>query len=463
MLRLQRPALLVGSVAILGAAALASANILGRAQDAAEAEALRLAAHAATLGQLELEARTREVEARAAAAASLNAVRALAAHRVDSRTLRDGFETEDWWRGFRAEFPVQLLLLGPERYEFGRKELGRALKTDSLVAEAIKHSPASAALRIEDTVLLAGAALVDVPLDPSRRPAVVVLAQPLSSEDLARVAARTRGAVAITGADHRVLGMSGPADEEHHLRELLVRDRPVLERATGAASSVSLGEGLGLWAYADARLASEAARRPAQTVVVVLWVLGLAACAGLIVASFRRREPPVAQEDVQHASEHPREEHTPVGATQDELRRAREEHALLEATQDELRGRAPSWTGSGPPCRLRRSSPFPPRRPVSPLRRRSSSAATSFSRSSVREGWPPSIWRSRTAPKASGASSWSSVSARTSPRCPRSCTSSSTRRASARAWCTRRSSPSLISAGSGTSTSWRRSTSWDGT
>jgi len=352
MLRPQRPTLLLVPLAILGAAALASSNIMGRAQDAAEAEAIRLAAHAASLGQLELEARTRELEARAAAAGSLNAVRALAAQRVDVRTLRDGFETEEWWRGFRAEFPVQLFLLGPERYEFGKKELGRALKTDALVAEATKHSPASAVARAEDTVLLAGAALVDVPLDPSRRPALVVLAQPLTSEDLARVATRARGAVAITGVDHRVLGLSGPPDEAPILRELLARPRPILDGARGAAGSVPLGEGLSLWAYADARLASEAARRPAQTVVAVLWLLGLAACAALIVASFRRREPNGSREDVEHAIEHrreepaadgagqlrrAREEHALLEATQDELRRAREEHALLEATQDELR------------------------------------------------------------------------------------------------------------------------------
>ena len=337
MPRPTRPALLLAPIAVLGAVALAGSSITGRAHDAAEAEALRLAAHAATLGQLELETRTRELEARAAAAASLNAVRALAAHRVDDRTLRDAFETEDWWRGFRDEFPVQLLLLGAERHEFGKKELGRALKAESLVAEAIKHSPASAVLRFEDTVLLAGAALVDVPLDPSRRPAVVVLAQPLSGEDLARVARRTRGAVAITGADHRLLGMGGPEEEEQRLRELIPRQLPVTAGATAAAGSVPLGDGLSLWAYADARLASEAARRPAQTVVAVLWLLGVAACAWLVVASFRRREPRAPPEETQHALERPRDERAPLDATQDELRRSREERALLEATQDELR------------------------------------------------------------------------------------------------------------------------------
>ena len=69
MPRPTRPALLLVPVAVLGAVALAGSSITGRAHEAAEAEALRLAAHAATLGQLELETRTRELEARAAAAA----------------------------------------------------------------------------------------------------------------------------------------------------------------------------------------------------------------------------------------------------------------------------------------------------------------------------------------------------------------------------------------------------------
>ena len=304
MPRPTRMALLLGSAAVLGAIALASASILGRAREAAQAEALRLAAHGAALGQLELQARIHQLEGRATAAASLNAVRALVAQRVDERTLRDGFETEDWWRSFREEFPVQQLILGTERHGFGRKELGGSLKTDPVVREAAKRSPASALTRVDDTVLLTGAALVDVPVDSSRRPAVIVLAQPLSSQDLARIAGRTGGAVAVADAERRVLSASGSPDEERRLRELLGRPVPVLDRADAAAGSVPIGEGLSLWAYADTHLASEAARRPAQTVVVVLWVIGLGVSAALVAASFRRR---------------------------------RGDRALLEATRDELR------------------------------------------------------------------------------------------------------------------------------
>jgi|SoiMethySBSTD1v2_1073268.scaffolds.fasta_scaffold47239_6 hypothetical protein len=309
MIRPARMALLLGSAAVLGAVALVSAGIVGRARDAAQAEAFRLAAHAAALGQLELQTRLRQLEARATAAASLNAVRALVAQRVDERTLRDGFETEDWWRSFRDEFPAQLLVMGPERYEFGKKELAGSLKVDPVVREVVNHSPASAVLRVEDLVLLTSAALVDVPVNPARRPAVIVLAQPLSNQDLARIAGRTGGAVAVAATDRHVLAESGPAEEGQRLRELLGRPRAVLDGATAAASSVPIGDGLSLWAYADTRLASEAARRPAQTVVVVLWVLGLGASAALLVASFRR----------------PREDRALLEATRDELRRTRAE------------------------------------------------------------------------------------------------------------------------------------------
>src|SRR5689334_8558818 len=140
MVRPTRMALLLGSVGVLGAVALTGSSILARARESAQVEALRLGAHAAALGQLEMQTRMRELEARAAAAASLNPVRALVSQRVDERTLRDGFETEDWWRSIRDEFPVQLLLLGPERHSFGRKDLGSALKTDALVRDATKRS-----------------------------------------------------------------------------------------------------------------------------------------------------------------------------------------------------------------------------------------------------------------------------------------------------------------------------------
>jgi Protein kinase domain len=309
MIRPARMALLLGSAAVLGGVALVNAGIVGRTRDAAQAEALRLAAHAAALGQLELQTRIRQLEARATAAASLNAVRALVAQRVDERTLRDGFETEEWWRSFRDEFPAQLLILGPERYEFGKKELAGALKVDPLVREVVKHSPASALLRVDDLALSTSAALVDVPVDPARRPAAIVLAQPLSTQDLARIAGRTGGAVAVAAADRRVLAESGPPEEQQRLRELLGRPRAVLDGATAAAGSVPIGDGLSLWTYADTRLASEAARRPAQTVVAVLWVLGLAASAALLVASFRR----------------PREDRALLEATRDELRRTRAE------------------------------------------------------------------------------------------------------------------------------------------
>src|SRR4029453_13557549 len=107
MIRPARMALLLGSAAVLGGVALVNAGIVGRARGAAQAGALRLAAHAAALGQLELQTRIRQLEARATAAASLNAVRALVAQPVDERTLRDGFETEEWWRSFRDEFTAQ--------------------------------------------------------------------------------------------------------------------------------------------------------------------------------------------------------------------------------------------------------------------------------------------------------------------------------------------------------------------
>ena len=59
-----------------------------------------------------LASRLRAVEARAAAGASLNPVRALVAEHVDTATLQDAFGTESWWKAFRDEFTVHALIEG---------------------------------------------------------------------------------------------------------------------------------------------------------------------------------------------------------------------------------------------------------------------------------------------------------------------------------------------------------------
>ena len=288
MLRPSRLAALIAVVVLVGVLLVASSSISGRARRDAQAEALRVAAQSASLAQLELQARRHDLEARTTAGASLNPVRALVANRVDDHTVRDSFETEEWWRSVREDFPVQLFVLGSERYDFGHREQARALRPESIVREAVKHSSASGVLAAGDTAWLAAAAIVDVPSDPSRHPAVVVLAQPLGAADLVRLAFRAGGAVALTGADRRVLVAGGAADQLQRLRELLARPQPVSEDGTAAAGQVPVEEGLLLWAYADTRGVGEAARRWAEGVTAVLWILGMLAGAGLLWGALGR-------------------------------------------------------------------------------------------------------------------------------------------------------------------------------
>jgi len=328
MPRSARTALLLAAALVLGAVGITASRLIARARATAQANALQLGTDAAGRAHLELQTRTRELEARVAAAAALGPVRALVAHLVDERTLRDAFETEDWWRSFRDDFPVQVLLLGAERYDFGLLERARALQPGRIVGEALKHSPASGVLPVEGAAWLTTAAIVDLPIDPRRRPAAVVLAQPLSAEDLGRLAARAGGAVAVTAADRRVLAAGGPADQERRLRELLTRPVPVLEDASCAAGQRSLDSGLTLWSFADTHLAAEAAHRPAQTLALLLCIGGVLAAGGLVAASFRGARP--------------REEQGLLEATRAELQRTR-------AELDRLRTPRPTTTGEQVP------------------------------------------------------------------------------------------------------------------
>jgi serine/threonine protein kinase len=308
----RKAALLLAGVPLL-AVAVGSRTVSARAERAARTEALRVAGQAARLAQLELEAHERELQARAAAAASLNPVRALAAQGVDERTLRDSFETEEWWSTFRDEFPVQMLLLGGERHDFGRVHLARAVRPEGLVREALKRSPASEIFQVGNAGWFGTAGIVDVPVHQSKRPVAVVLARPLENEDLVGAASRAGGAVALTGGDRRVLATAGPSEQLEALRALLVRPEAVTEDASRAAGQAAVGEGLQLWAYADTRGAAEAAHGPAQVLVAVLWIGGVLAAGALVWIGLSR----------------PKDDRALLEVTRDELRKTRAELARL--------------------------------------------------------------------------------------------------------------------------------------
>src|SRR5689334_12093335 len=106
-------AVFVTACTLVGAG-LATLKLEERGQRMARTRAAQLASAALTGAQESIISRLRGVEARAAAGASLNPVRALAAEHVDTATLQDAFGTESWWKDFRNEFSLHVLLEGRE-------------------------------------------------------------------------------------------------------------------------------------------------------------------------------------------------------------------------------------------------------------------------------------------------------------------------------------------------------------
>jgi serine/threonine protein kinase len=323
MMRPARLGALLAAAVVVGTAVFVSSGVLARARREAQAEALRQAAQSARLGQVELEGRLRELEARATAAASLNPVRAVVSHRLDERTLRDLFETEEWWRSFREEFSIQSIVLGQERYDFGNVALGKALKLEPLVAEASRRSPTSSLLLAGTAGYLCTAGIVDVPAPPSHKPAAVILATPFGPTDASRLAHRVGGAVLMTSDDQQLVASGGPAEQQRRLRELVAQPRPVLDDATAAASAVSLGNGFKLWVYAETGTIAEAAHRSVLASLTTVWIIAALLGTLAVVAAIRR----------------PKADRATLEATREELQRT-------QAELDRLRTPLPSRVGA---------------------------------------------------------------------------------------------------------------------
>src|SRR5262249_12068979 len=113
------------AMVVLAGAALLSTSISTRLRESARAEALWQGRRLLESARDDFSLKLREVESRASAAASLNPIRALVAQRVDRATFADAFQSEEWWRPFRDEFPVTILVLGEKRFDFGTDAAGQ--------------------------------------------------------------------------------------------------------------------------------------------------------------------------------------------------------------------------------------------------------------------------------------------------------------------------------------------------
>jgi protein kinase-like protein len=139
----------------------------------------RTRAEAALAATIEREAGERtaheraSAEAAAAAAASIEPLNAALRAHVDRHTLEDLFENEDWWKGFRADFPVVEVTQGEHTLASRGPDVGHT--ADDLASTARRQPTASKLARLPDGTeyVLAVARL----RQPADAPATLLLAR----------------------------------------------------------------------------------------------------------------------------------------------------------------------------------------------------------------------------------------------------------------------------------------------
>ena len=144
---------------------------------AAERAAANSAA-ASAQARARLEAERHRLETRVLAAAQVKPLLAALGNKVDGTTLVDLFQSEDWWRDFRAEFPIARVVVGAEVLAtWGSPDPG-AIDRD-VVKEARKSPVSSAVLQIKNRPYFFLASRLSVL--PDRAP-VLVLAKAVDGD-----------------------------------------------------------------------------------------------------------------------------------------------------------------------------------------------------------------------------------------------------------------------------------------
>jgi hypothetical protein len=262
---------------LLAGAGFATLRLDARGQQVARARAAQVAGSALTGTRELLAGRLRSVEARAAAGASLNPVRALVAERVDTDTLEDAFGTEAWWKAFREEFTLHTLLVGARRFDFTPDGVARPVELSTLLAAAQERPLTSGLVLAGGVPHLAAVSEVEVPVAGLEGRPLLVLARPLADTELDMMARSARATLVLVDAEGRPLSRGG----EVPLKEV---PAPAWEGAplTGPKGEWSMaraevGPGLYLWARVDTRLEAAQARGAARALMVPVWLTALLA------------------------------------------------------------------------------------------------------------------------------------------------------------------------------------------
>jgi serine/threonine protein kinase len=276
-------ALLLLSVVLLGM------SVRARLYRAASQESEWQAAQLAQRARDEIGLKMKKTEAQVSAAVSLNPVRALVTHAVDRATLLDAFGTEEWWRAFREEFPVQLMAIPEAKTDLGREP---APDLEPLLAAARRKNPSSQLILADDKVYVAAAALIEAPDRLQRGASYLVLAKPFLAADL--VAPPNFSGAVVLASDKIALLSSGAPEQLQYLQDILGADPSaaiVAPDASWAAAAVELAPKLFLWVRTDTSVRAEEVGRTARSILGPLYGLGLLLAASFLYLGFRRRRP----------------------------------------------------------------------------------------------------------------------------------------------------------------------------
>ncbi len=171
---MRRTRLLIGIVLIAAATAAGVLAIRTAVGDQARAQAALLAAATRDAASREAEAR-KATEGRVGTAAQLQPLEAALRDGVDGATLIDLFENEEWWRPYRAEFPVVRVVMGDHLLASRGPEIGRA--GEDLVGIARRQRIGSVVVPIGDRTYVMAACRLSA--SPEHEP-VLLLGRPVA-------------------------------------------------------------------------------------------------------------------------------------------------------------------------------------------------------------------------------------------------------------------------------------------
>jgi Protein kinase domain len=279
------------AAAILGLGALgaAAAAMLAGGSEAGRAEALATTETARTAVTAARDSTSRALVAEVAAAAAVPQLRAALANKVDTFTLDDLFQTEDWWAPHKAR---ALVLVGPDGVIMSRNVAAGAPAAE-LAARATAAPGGAALARAGDQPFLVAAA--PVAGEPAGR--VLVLGVPVDGPLLDEWAGTVRAGLLLStgqGAPRAGGGLLPGQPMGFVGREA----EGVIVDATGSwvAAPVELSSGLWLWTVQPAgggagKAASSGSRVPLAGLAAALALAAL----GVALAGRRRAPAPTPE------------------------------------------------------------------------------------------------------------------------------------------------------------------------